>query len=120
MPPLSGSFLFKNFYFLSMGSLVEELEKGLKELKGFATHRKNNNINQPDSSELPGTKPPTKRVHMEGPMALAAYVAEDGLVRHQWEERLLLLSWEGSMPQECQGRKVGVGGWVGGTRKEAS
>jgi hypothetical protein len=27
---------------------VKELEKGLKELKGVATHRKKNNINQPD------------------------------------------------------------------------
>jgi hypothetical protein len=27
---------------------MEELEKGLKELKGFANHRKKNNINQPD------------------------------------------------------------------------
>jgi hypothetical protein len=25
---------------------MEELEKGLKELKGLAIHRKNNNINQ--------------------------------------------------------------------------
>jgi hypothetical protein len=33
---------------------VEELREGPKELKGFATHRKNNNINQPDH------KPPTK------------------------------------------------------------
>jgi hypothetical protein len=31
-----------------MGSPREELEKGLTELKGFATHMKNNNINQPD------------------------------------------------------------------------
>jgi hypothetical protein len=38
---------------------MEELEKGLKELRGFAPHRKNNNINQPDPPELPGTKPPT-------------------------------------------------------------
>ena len=30
-----------------------------------------------------------QRVHMEGPMALATYVAEDGLVGHQWEERPL-------------------------------
>ena len=29
--------------------------------------------------------------HMEGPMALAAYVTKDGLVRHQWEETLLVL-----------------------------
>jgi hypothetical protein len=48
---------------------MEELEKGLKELKGFTTHRKKNNINQPDPPpELPGTKP-TPRVHMEGPMS---------------------------------------------------
>jgi hypothetical protein len=33
---------------LSMGTPMEKLEKGLRELKGFATHRKNNNINQPD------------------------------------------------------------------------
>ena len=30
-----------------------------------------------------------QRVHMKGPMALAAYVAEDGLVGHQWEGRPL-------------------------------
>jgi hypothetical protein len=39
---------------------MEELEKGLKELKGLQHHRKNNNINQPNPLELPGTKPQTK------------------------------------------------------------
>jgi hypothetical protein len=29
-----------------MGSPMEELEKGMNEVKGFATHRKNNNNNQ--------------------------------------------------------------------------
>ena len=43
-----------------MGSPSEELEKGLKELKGFATRRKNNNINQSNTPELLGTKPLTK------------------------------------------------------------
>jgi hypothetical protein len=28
-----------------------------------------------------------QRAHMEGPMAPAAYVAEVGLVEHQWEEQ---------------------------------
>jgi hypothetical protein len=41
-----------------MGPLVEDLEEGLKELKGFVTHRKNNNIEQSYPSKLPGTKPP--------------------------------------------------------------
>jgi len=41
-----------------------------------------------DSAELPGTKP---RIHMEGPMASDAYVAEDDLVWHQWEGKPLVL-----------------------------
>jgi hypothetical protein len=40
---------------------MKELEKGLKELKGFVTHRRDNNINQSEPPELPGTKPPTKK-----------------------------------------------------------
>jgi hypothetical protein len=51
---------------------------------------------------------------MVGLMAPAAYVAEDGLVGHQWEERPWVLSCEGSMPQ-CRGMP-GPGsrsGWVG-------
>jgi hypothetical protein len=40
--------------------------------------------------ELPGTKLPI-RENMVGLMALAACVAEDGLVGHQWEERPLVL-----------------------------
>jgi hypothetical protein len=43
---------------------MEELEKGLKELKGFTTLRKNNNINQPDSPPPQSSQelnhPPTK------------------------------------------------------------
>jgi hypothetical protein len=69
---------------------MEELKKGLKDLKRFVTYRKKNKINQPDPTELPGTKPPT-RVYMERSMAPATYVAEDDLVRHQWEERPLVL-----------------------------
>ena len=38
---------------------------------------------------------------MVGLMASAAYVTEDGLVGHQWEERPLVL-WGGSMAQ-CRG-----------------
>ena len=46
---------------------MEELEKGLKELKGFATNRKNNNINKLDPTDLPGTKPPTKEYTWRDP-----------------------------------------------------
>jgi len=30
------------------------------------------------------------RLHMNGPMAPAAYVAEDGFVGHQWEDKSLV------------------------------
>jgi hypothetical protein len=66
--------------------------KGLKELKGFATHRKNKSINQPDPKNFQGPNSSQQpRVYMKGPMAPATYVAEDGLVGHQWEERPLVL-----------------------------
>jgi hypothetical protein len=39
---------------------MEYLVEGLKELRGFATHKKNNNINQPYPLELPEAKPPTE------------------------------------------------------------
>jgi hypothetical protein len=44
-------------------------------------------------------------------MAPAAYVAEDGLVRHQWEKRPLV---KAQCPRvgECQDREAGMGGWV--------
>jgi len=66
---------------------MEEIEKGLKELNGFATNRKKSKIDQTKSPEHPGTKLPIK----EGPLTSAAYVAEDGLVGHRWKERPLVL-----------------------------
>ena len=48
-------------------------------------------------------------------MSLAAYVAEDGLVRHHWEERPLgLANFICLSTGEHEGQEVGVGGWVSG------
>jgi hypothetical protein len=56
----------------------------------------------------------TKRVHMEGPMAPAAYVAEDGLVgASMGEEALCPVKVQCSIVGECQGREAGVSGLVG-------
>jgi hypothetical protein len=44
-------------------------------------------------------------------MALAAYVAEDGLVGHQWDDGSMGV-WCSSV-EECQGGKTGVVWWVG-------
>ena len=44
-------------------------------------------------------------------MSLAAYVAEDGLVGHHWEERTLgIVKFICPGTGECQGQEVGVGG----------
>jgi hypothetical protein len=50
-------------------------------------------------------------------MAPAAYVAEDGLVGQQWEERPLVKALCPSVG-ECEGQEVGVGGLVRMGRRE--
>ena len=47
-------------------------------------HGESNSVNWPDPRSSRGLD--HQKVHMERPMALAAYVAEDGLVGRQWEE----------------------------------
>ena len=77
---------------LSMGSPMEKSEKGMKGLRGFAAPWRKEQYQQarPPPPELLDTGPSTKE-NMEEPVALAAYVAEDGLVEHQWEQRPLSL-----------------------------
>ena len=48
-------------------------------------------MNQPEPQSSQGLNHQPKTIYMEGPMALGAYVAEDGLVGYQWEERALVL-----------------------------
>jgi hypothetical protein len=44
-------------------------------------------------------------------MYLAAFVAEDGLVDHHWEERPLgIVNFICPSTGKCQGQEVGVGG----------
>jgi hypothetical protein len=44
-------------------------------------------------------------------MSLAAYVEEDGLVSHHWEERPLgIANFICPSTGECQGQEAGVGG----------
>ena len=70
---------------------MEELGEGLKELKGFATPQEEQQYQPTRPPELLRTKPPTKEYIWGGPMAPAAYVAEDGLVWYQWQGRPLAL-----------------------------
>jgi hypothetical protein len=52
-------------------------------------------LNQPDPTPLapraPRDQTTNQRVHMEGPMAPATFVAEGDIAGHQWEEKPLVL-----------------------------
>jgi hypothetical protein len=61
---------------------MEELEKGHKELKGFAAPKSNNNMNQPVPPDSQGLNHQPKGKH-GGTQSPAAYIAEDCLVGHQ-------------------------------------
>jgi hypothetical protein len=72
---------------------MEELQKGLNELRWFAAPWGEQQCQQADTSP---TCPGVPRdwfikqiVHMEGPITPIADVAEDGLVGYQWEEQPL-------------------------------
>jgi hypothetical protein len=66
---------------------MEELEKGLKELRGFAAPwgggRRSNLVNRLDPPECRGTGLPTKEYTWRDPWLQLHNVAE--LVGHQWE-----------------------------------
>jgi len=51
---------------------------------------------------------------MDRPMAPATYVAEDGLVGHQWEEKPLVLTRLDPQCRGMSGREAGWSGWLGG------
>jgi hypothetical protein len=61
---------------------MEKLEKGLKELRGFAAPCREQQCQQSRPPGAPRDWTTNNRVHI----APATYVAEDGLVEHQWEE----------------------------------
>jgi hypothetical protein len=60
-----------------------ELEKGLKELRGVAAPCEEQQCQLTRSPRASSDWTTNQSVHMEGPMALVAYVAEDGLIGHQ-------------------------------------
>ena len=70
---------------------MEDMEKGLKELRGFADPWREQQYQQARSPRAPRNWNTNKRIQMEGPMSMAAYVEENGLDVHQWEDRPLSL-----------------------------
>jgi hypothetical protein len=64
-------------------------EKGRKELRGYAAPCGETTVLTGQTPRAPRDWTNNQRLHMEGPMVLATYVAEDGLVGYQWKERPL-------------------------------
>jgi hypothetical protein len=102
---------------LSTGSPMEKLEEGLKEMKGFAAHRRNNNINQPHTP----TQPQSSQELNHQPKSIHG-VTHDAMCicRRGWscwasmggESLGTGKAWCPSVGG-CQGREAGVGGRVG-------
>jgi hypothetical protein len=63
----------------------------LRELKGIEAPWKDHQYELTSTPRAPWNYTTNKRKHMVELVALAIYVAEDGLVSHQWEERPLVL-----------------------------
>ena len=64
-----------------VGEVSEGAEGGCRPMKGGATA---------STGQIPGSPgdwTTNQIVHMEGPMVLATYVADDVLVGHQWKEQ---------------------------------
>jgi hypothetical protein len=76
-------------HWTELGDWMEESEKEMKELRGFAAPWCEQQCQLARTPGVPGDWNINQRIHMEGPVALVTYVAEDGLVGHQWEERPL-------------------------------
>jgi hypothetical protein len=70
-----------------MGSSIEELREKTEGAEVVCNSLGRTTISTNQSSQEINHQP--RSTH--GPMASATYVAEDGLVWHQWEERPLLL-----------------------------
>jgi hypothetical protein len=70
---------------------MKELEKVPKELKGFAAPLEEQQYKLISTPRVSRDYTTNQRVHMVGLMALAAFVAQDGLVGHQYEVRPLVL-----------------------------
>ena len=62
-----------------------------RELKGSEAPKKEHQYELTSTPRAPWNYTTNQRKHMVGPVALAIYVAEDGLVGHQGEERPLVL-----------------------------
>jgi hypothetical protein len=72
-------------------SPVEELEKGLKDLKGFAVPWREQKCQRVRCPGAPGDWTTNQRIHMAEPMAPATYDTEDGLLGYQWDKMPFVL-----------------------------
>ena len=78
---------------------MKKLGEGLKELKQFATSQEEQQYQPTRYPRATRDKTTNQRIYMEGPMAPAAYVPEDG--------NLVLMGREALSPVKAQSSSVG-------------
>ena len=61
--------------------------EGTEGAEGVCSPMEGATVSTGQTPRAPGDWTTNQRIHMGGPMVLVTYVAEDGLVGHQWEER---------------------------------
>jgi hypothetical protein len=95
---------------LSTGSTVNDLEEGLKDLKGFPTPRKNNNISLLDTApQIPRGNHQPVSTHGSSCTRSRGWPFRTSMGGEA------LGPGKASCPsvRKCQGSEAGVGGWVG-------
>ena len=70
---------------------MKELEKVPRELKGSEAPQEENRYELTSTPRAPWNYTTNQSKHMVELGAIAVFVAEDGLVGHQWEERSFVL-----------------------------
>jgi hypothetical protein len=98
---------------LSVGSLVEKLEKGLKEVRGFADLWKEQQCQPIRPPGTPRDWTTNQRVHKEGPRLWLCMWQRITLLASVGREALGPEGVHCHSVGECQGWKMGAGGWVG-------
>ena len=99
-------------HWIEPGVLNGRVGEGTEGAEGICSPMEGATVSTSQTPGAPRDWTTNQRVHMEGSMAPVTYVAEDGLVWHQWEGRPLLL-WRLNAPAQGNARVV-MWEWVDG------
>jgi hypothetical protein len=89
LPPVEPAPFVENAVFFPLDGFCSFVKGGIEGAEVVCSTMEGATVSTgqiPPTPELPRDWTTNQRVQMERPMTKATYVAEDGLVEHQWEE----------------------------------